>query len=110
MAKSLETLTFSTFIFIFGSNDLAYLIISSFSFISFQGKRITIILECLKKLKALATEKLKPAAKALDLRSFSIVRKATSNVSFLKDNPISVAKWVLPNQGSIVLVKEYLGI
>ena len=66
--------------------------------------------EYLKKLKALATEKLKPAAKALDLRSFTIVRKATSNVSFLKDNPISVAKWVLPNQGSIVLVKEYLGV
>lgn len=64
----------------------------------------------LKKLKALATEKLKPAAKQLNLKSFTILRKPTTNISFLKNSTVNVAKWVLPNQESIVLMREYLGV
>lgn len=64
----------------------------------------------LKKLKDLATQKLKPAAKALNLKSFTIMRKPTTNINFLKQSAINVAKWVLPNQESIVLMREYLGI
>ena len=64
----------------------------------------------LAKLKALATEKLKPAAKRLNLNSYTILRKPTSNLNFLKQNAVAVAKWVLPNQGSAVFMREYLGI
>ena len=66
--------------------------------------------EVLKHLQKLATEKLKPVSKKLDISSFTVLKKPATNI-----NPIfqaasaRVIKWVLPAQGSIVLMKEFSG-
>ena len=60
-------------------------------------------------LRKLATEKIKPVSTKLDLSSFTIVKKPTSNTSFLQNQSVNVAKWVLPGQNSIVHMKEFLG-
>ena len=64
----------------------------------------------LKHLKQLATEKLKPISKKLDLSSFTIAKKPVTNISNLyEETKARIAKWVLPNQNSILLMKEYSG-
>lgn len=66
--------------------------------------------ETLKKLQRLATEKLKPISKKLDIRSFTVLKKPAANISSIfKDTNAKVAKWVLPAQQSIVLMKEFSG-
>ncbi len=66
--------------------------------------------ETLKKLQRLATEKLKPISKKLDIRSFTVLKKPVANISSIfKDTNAKVAKWVLPAQQSIVLMKEFSG-
>lgn len=61
------------------------------------------------KLKKLASEKIKPVSKKLDLSTFTVVKKPTANTKFLSENPVKVAKWVLPTQGTIVRMKEMTG-
>lgn len=66
--------------------------------------------EILKNLQKLATEKLKPVSKSLDISSFTILKKPVTNISTVFEaQKARVAKWVLPNQGSIVLMKEFSG-
>lgn len=66
--------------------------------------------EVLKKLQKLATEKLKPVSKKLDISSFTVLKKPVSNVSSVfKESSVRVAKWPLPTQESIVLMKEFSG-
>lgn len=68
--------------------------------------------DTIKRLKELATEKLKPAFKKLDISNFQIVtKKATSNISNLvEDNQIPVVKWVLPIQNQVVFMKQFSGL
>ena len=64
----------------------------------------------LQHLKELATEKLKPISKNLDLSSFTIAKKPVTNISNLfQVSKARISKWVLPNQNSIFLMKEYSG-
>lgn len=66
--------------------------------------------ETLKELRKIATETLKPAAQTLDIRSFSIAKKPSANLRLLKtESKVNAAKWVLPTQNSIVIMKEFLG-
>ena len=65
--------------------------------------------EVLKHLQKLATEKLKPASKKLDISSYTIMKKPITNTKFLQQQNVKVAKWVLPSQESIVQMKEFLG-
>lgn len=67
--------------------------------------------ETLKELQRLATEKLRPISKSLDIKSFSRAKKPTANLKILKNNQAKVkaAKWVLPEQEAIVMMKEFLG-
>ena len=66
--------------------------------------------EVLKHLQKLATERLKPVSKKLDISSFTVLKKPAANI-----NPIfqaasaRVIKWVLPAQESIVLMREFSG-
>ena len=64
--------------------------------------------DMLKHLKKLATEKIKPVSQKLDISSFTVLKKAKANTSMVEQQ-VKVAKWVLPNQNAIVLMKEYLG-
>lgn len=65
--------------------------------------------EVLENLKKLATEKLKPTAQNLDISSFTVLKKPTANLKSLKTKQLRAAKWVLPTQESIVLMKEFSG-
>lgn len=66
--------------------------------------------DVLKHLQALATEKLKPVSKKLNISSFTVLKKPVSNVTpMFKESSARVAKWVLPTQQSIVLMKEFSG-
>lgn len=66
--------------------------------------------DVLKHLQRLATEKLKPVSKKLDISSFTVLKKPVSNVTpMFKESSARVAKWVLPTQDSIVLMKEFSG-
>lgn len=65
--------------------------------------------EILKHLQKLATDKLKPVSKNLDISSFTILKKPSLNTKILQQQQVKVAKWVLPNQESTVLMKEYSG-
>lgn len=67
--------------------------------------------ETLKELQKLATEKLRPVSKSLDIKSFSRAKKPTANLKMLKNNQtrVKAAKWVLPEQEAIVMMKEFLG-
>lgn len=67
--------------------------------------------EVLKHLKNLVTDKLKPVSKSLDISSFTVLKKATANTKSILNNTtqVKVAKWVLFNQESIVLMKEFSG-
>ena len=63
----------------------------------------------LENLKRLATEKLKPASKKLDISSFTVLKKPSSNTKLFKEQQVKAAKWVLPGQNNVVLMKEFLG-
>lgn len=66
--------------------------------------------DVLKHLQKLATEKLKPVSKQLNISSFTILKKPVANTtSMIKDSTSRVAKWVLPTQESVVLMKEFSG-
>ena len=66
--------------------------------------------DVLKHLQKLATEKLKPVSKKLDISSFTVLKKPVSNVTpMFKESSSRVAKWVLPTQDSIILMKEFSG-
>ena len=65
--------------------------------------------EVIEKLRKLASERIKPTSKKLDLSTYTIVKKPTANVKFLNENTCKVAKWVLPTQGTIVKMKEMTG-
>ena len=60
----------------------------------------------LQKLKDLATERLKPVAKRLDISSFTVIKQPISNTKQFNVNPVKAAKWVLMNQGSTVMMKD----
>lgn len=68
--------------------------------------------DVLKQLQKLATEKMKPVSKVLDIRSFTRAKKPTANLKALKSTNstnVKVASWVLPEQNAIVRMKEFLG-
>ena len=65
--------------------------------------------EILKKLKDLATERLKPVSKRLDISSFTVIKQPISNTKEFNVNPIKAAKWVLMNQEATVMMKEFTG-
>lgn len=65
--------------------------------------------EVLANLKKLATEKLKPTAQSLDISSFTVLKRPTANLKSLQTKQVRAAKWVLPTQESIVLMKEFSG-
>lgn len=65
--------------------------------------------EMLKHLQKLVTEKIKPISKELDISGFTVVKKASSNSNLLKKPLPKAAKWVLMNQESIVIMKEFSG-
>lgn len=65
--------------------------------------------ELLKHLQKIATEKFKPISTRLDISSFTINVKPTTNTKFLQQQQVRSAKWVLPAQESVVHMKQYLG-
>ena len=66
--------------------------------------------DVLKHLQKLATEKLKPVSRKLDISSFTVLKKPVSNVTpMFKESSSRVSKWILPTQESIVLMKEFSG-
>lgn len=65
--------------------------------------------EVLEHLQKLATERIKPIARKLDLSSFTVMKKPTANLKALQNTDVKAAKWVLPSQDSVVLMKEFLG-
>lgn len=65
--------------------------------------------ETLKHLQALATEKIKPISKTLDISSFTIAKKASMNSNLLKKPHQKAAKWVLMDQEAVVIMKEFTG-
>ena len=62
-----------------------------------------------KHLIELATKVLKPAAKKLDLSSFTVVKKPNTNTKGLDQKPITVAKWVLRTKKVCVHMKAAQG-
>ena len=66
--------------------------------------------ETLKRLQRLASEKIKPISQSLNISSFTIAKKASSaQLKALENQKVKAAKWVLPAQESVVLMKEFLG-
>jgi hypothetical protein len=66
--------------------------------------------DVLKHLQKLATEKLKPVSTKLDISSFTVLKKPVTNIApIFKETSARVVKWVLPSQGSVVLMKEFTG-
>jgi hypothetical protein len=65
--------------------------------------------ETLKKLQRLATERIKPISKRLDISSFTVVKKPVTSTKQFNINPIKAAKWVLMNQESTVMMREFSG-
>ena len=63
----------------------------------------------LNKLKALISEKIKPVTKKLDLDGFTIARKGTTSNNILQTESAAVAKWVLPNSGIVIQMREISG-
>lgn len=63
------------------------------------------------KIKELATERLKPAFKKLDISNFTVTaKKASSSASkIITDNTIPVVKWVLPIQDQVVFMRQFSG-
>lgn len=65
--------------------------------------------EVLNRLKELATEKIKPISKKLDISSFTVIKKPVTNTKQFNVKPIKQAKWVLMNQETTVFMKEFTG-
>lgn len=66
--------------------------------------------EQLKQMQKLATERLKPVSKKLDISTFTILKKPVTNVNnILHEQKSRVAKWVLPAQESVVLMRTFSG-
>ena len=65
--------------------------------------------EVLQKLQKLATERLKPVSKRLDISSFTVIKKPVSNTKQFNVNPVKAAKWVLMNQEATVIMREFTG-
>lgn len=63
----------------------------------------------LQKLKDLATARLKPVSKRLDISSFTVIKQPISNTKQFNINPVKAAKWVLMNQEATVMMKEFTG-
>lgn len=64
----------------------------------------------LKRLKKLATEKIRPVSTRLDISSFTVLKKPATKEDFINSAPrVRVAKWVLPAQNATVLMKEFTG-
>lgn len=62
----------------------------------------------LKHLQQLATERLQPVSKKLNISGFTINKKATANINVLTTQA-KTTKWVLPAQGACCLMKEFTG-
>lgn len=60
-------------------------------------------------LKSLITEKLKPVSKKIDISGFTIAKKGTTSNNILKTESTAVAKWVLPNTGTVIQMREISG-
>jgi len=60
-------------------------------------------------MKKMITEKIKPVSKKLDISTFTVAKKGTSNMNLFAVNEVSTARWVLPTTGIIVDMKEILG-
>lgn len=60
-------------------------------------------------LKSLITEKIKPVSKKIDISGFTIAKKGTTSNNILKTESTAVAKWVLPNTGVVVQMREISG-
>ena len=65
--------------------------------------------EVLARLKSLATEKLKPVSKQLDISSFTVIKKPIANTAQFKTKTVKSAKWVLMNQQACISMKEFTG-
>ena len=66
--------------------------------------------EVLKDLQKMITDKIKPLSSTLNLASFTIAKKPVSNINnIVNDVKSRVVKWVLPNQGAIVKMKDFTG-
>ena len=63
----------------------------------------------LNSLKALISEKIKPVSKKLNLDGFTIARKGTTSNNILQTESAAVAKWVLPNTGIVIQMREISG-
>lgn len=63
----------------------------------------------LKKLQELATERLKPVSKKLDISSFTILKKPTTSTKQFNTGTTKAAKWVLMNQQATVFMREFTG-
>lgn len=66
--------------------------------------------ETLKHLQEMATERLKPIARDLDISSFTVVNKPTSSTKMFNRESCKAVKWVLPNQKMNFLMKEFTGV
>ena len=60
-------------------------------------------------LKNLITEKIQPVSKKFDLNSFTIAKKGTTSNNILATGPAALAKWVLPNTGVVIQMREISG-
>ena len=66
--------------------------------------------EIINKLKKMATERLKPKANLIDISNFQVSKAKVSNINpILNVKESKVAKWVLPTQKQIVLMREFSG-
>lgn len=66
--------------------------------------------EIIQRLKDMATEKLKPVSKKLDISSFTVIKKPISTSTALKNIPKSrAAKWVAFEQKAMFMMKEFSG-
>ena len=66
--------------------------------------------EILNKLKKMATERLKPKSKIIDISNFKVAKANVTNINpILNIKESKVAKWVLPAQEQVVLMREFSG-
>lgn len=60
-------------------------------------------------MKKMVTEKIRPVSKRFDISGYTIAKKGTSSVNVFANSEVSTAKWVLPNTGVVVEMKEISG-
>lgn len=64
----------------------------------------------LKDLQRQVTEKIKPLSKSLNISSFTVSKRPTTNLNrYLNNSEVKVIKWVLPDEKAVVLMKEFTG-